>query len=64
MATITIKDSPDLSYRHFHVFALMKSHPAGIHFTDDHDVKHAVSTRLRVQVKDFYAAGIEAVTSP
>ena len=50
--------SPDLAPSDYHLFGPLKEGVRGQHFTSDQEVKHAVRNWLKMQLADFYKAGI------
>jgi histone-lysine N-methyltransferase SETMAR len=51
--------SPDLAPSDFHLFPALKDHLAGHKFSNDDDVKTAVTGWLKLQGTEFYEAGID-----
>ncbi|GBN52800.1 hypothetical protein AVEN_79845-1 [Araneus ventricosus] len=51
--------SPDLAPSDFHLFRHLKHHLGGNHYSDDEDVKTAVTSWLSEQAASFYEEGIQ-----
>ncbi|GBL94827.1 hypothetical protein AVEN_197511-1 [Araneus ventricosus] len=50
--------SPDLAPNDFHLFRHLKHHLGGNHYSDDEDMKTAVTSWLSEQAASFYEEGI------
>jgi hypothetical protein len=45
--------------KHFHLFLLLKKHPAGKKFEDEDEVLEELMTWFKGQTADFYDSGIQ-----